>query len=96
MSSGGSIQAMITTMKNNARRRKTSDKSMAGMQAGSLYASAKNQPKHTQEQINETKAAFKIKAAQENRQRKLILISVIIAAPIVCYELFEFLGYLIH
>ncbi|BAO54032.1 hypothetical protein [Nonlabens marinus] len=97
MSSAGSIQAMITAMKNNARRRKTSDKSLAGIHAGELYNSDKSQtPNHTPEQIAAAKAAFKIKAIKENRKRRLVLIVTIIAAPLIGYVLFELMTYIIN
>ena len=97
MSSGGSIQAMITAMKNNARRRKTIDKSLAGTKNGALYNPDKSKtPTHTPEQIAAANAAFKIEAAKEDKKRKIVLISVIIAAPLLCWLLFEVLGYFIN
>jgi hypothetical protein len=95
MSSGGSIQAMITAMKNNARRRKTSDKSFVGTEAGALYNPDKSKtPKHTPEQIAAAKAAFKLVAKKEATKRKMVLISVIIATPLVCWLLMEVLDFL--
>ena len=89
MSSAGSIQAMITAMKNNARRRKVSDKSLAGTKKGALYSQDQSKtPKHTPEQIAAAKAAFQIKVKQEKKRRKKVFLVTILAAAIICYLIY--------
>ncbi|AZQ44758.1 hypothetical protein [Nonlabens ponticola] len=95
MSTAGHIRAMITVMKNNARRRKTSDKSMAGAEAGSLYKSGSKAPTFTKKQIADTKKAIREKAQKEQRRRLQLLTVVIIATPILCYAIYKLLEYLI-
>jgi len=97
MSTGGFISYMVTAMKNNKRERKSFNNSFAGTKNGALYNPDKSKtPKHTPEQIAAAKAAFKIEAAKEDKKRKIVLISVIIAAPLLCWLLFEVLGYFIN
>lgn len=97
MLAGGFIQHMITAMKNNARRRKTTDTSMAGKEGGSMYPTdARKIPKHTPEQVAAAKAAFKITARQETKKRWLVLAITIICSPIIGYLLFRLMNYLIH
>ena len=96
MKGGGSIQAMVTSMKNNAGKRKPVDTAMAGIISGSLYKDSTTQNNHTPEQIEATKAAFKQKAAAENRRRWNWLIATILITPVICYALFRFIGYLIN
>ncbi|KQC33100.1 hypothetical protein AAU57_07050 [Nonlabens sp. YIK11] len=97
MLAGGFIQHMITAMKNNARRRKTSDTSMAGTQAGALYNNDTSKtPQHTPEQIAAAKAAFQIKAQKEKRRRLKVLLITILGAPLLGYLLFKLMTYLIN
>ncbi|WP_194851304.1 hypothetical protein [Nonlabens antarcticus] len=85
MSSGGSIQAMVTAMKNNARRRKTSSKSMVGVKAGALYKKGTYNVQHSTEKVEAFKKAYREKAVKENRKRRFLLICVITLTPFLCY-----------
>ncbi len=97
MSTGGFVQHMVTAIKNNKRERKSFDNSFAGTKNGTLYNSDKSRtPNHTPEQIAVAKAAFQIKAAKENRKRKIVLLVSIIAAPLIGYLLFELMTYIIN
>ncbi|SCY16910.1 hypothetical protein SAMN05192588_1480 [Nonlabens sp. Hel1_33_55] len=96
MLAGGFIQHMITAMKNNARRRKTSDKSLAGTESGALYNNDWSKtPKHTPEQIAAAKAAFQIKVKQEKKRRNKVILVTILAAAIICYLIYLALNYFI-
>lgn len=96
MSGGGSIQAMVTAMKNNARRRKTGDKSMMGVESGSLYSEGVQQKDHSPEAIKAFKNAYKLKADKEARRRLIVLIAVIIFTPMLCYGIFQLIWFLVH
>jgi hypothetical protein len=61
MSEGGSIQAMLTAIKNKARRPKTGNKSIMGMLSGSLYKKGIKQHKQHKAHVEALKTIYEKK-----------------------------------
>jgi hypothetical protein len=95
MSSGGSIQAMITTMKNNASQRKSRTK-FKGLdsKADGVYTGKIKEKEFTEEQIQAVKDAFQLQVKAEKKKTIITLIATIVIVPLVIYGLVQLYLYM--
>jgi hypothetical protein len=88
MSEGGSIQAMLTAMKDNARRRKTGNKSIMGMESRSLYKEGIKQREYLKAHIEAIKTMYRAKSEEKEPKASQSIDAVLIVTPILCYGIF--------
>lgn len=89
MSSGGSIKAMITAMKNNAAL-KSSRSKFKGLNAGSgFYNGGIKEKKFTKQEVQAVKDAYQLEVKAAKRKTIKTLLITIILVPIILYLLIE-------
>ncbi|MEN8816435.1 MAG: hypothetical protein ABF274_06140 [Nonlabens sp.] len=89
MSSGGSIQAMITAMKNNAALKKSRLK-FKGLDSGSSYYNGKIKEKRfTPQQVQAVKDAYQLEVKTARRKTIATFIITVILVPIFLYGLIQ-------
>lgn len=88
MGFGGSVSAMITSLKNNKRTRVSTFKKLKGYQNTS-YKKGKIEKKATPQQLKEIRE----KIQKENKKRVLITITVFSICVIVLFVLFYFVKF---
>ena len=89
MSFGGSVQGMITAMKNNAAL-KNSRKKFKGLdEATGVYKKNNRKESFTPEQIQEAKDAFQIEVQREKRKTWLTLFLTLIVVPLILWAVVE-------
>ncbi|AGC75227.1 hypothetical protein LX97_02398 [Nonlabens dokdonensis] len=89
MSFGGSVQGMITAMKNNAALKKSRKKFKGLDGATGIYKKGTRKESFTPEQIQAAKDAFQIEVKREKRKTWLTLFLTLIAVPLVLWALVE-------
>jgi hypothetical protein len=89
MSSGGSIQAMVTAMKNNAALKKSRIK-FKGLDAGSnLYNGKIKEKRFTPQQVQAVKDAYQLEVKTARAKTIATFIITVILVPIILYGLIQ-------